>query len=109
MGAVSFYDDLAIKTFGRSPKHVMLLHEVDATVMFLDSLVKALRKNGWEIISVREAFQDRVYLEQPKNTYANNGIIAQLAMEKTGLQIGYNHFETLKDELDALLGNKGPK
>lgn len=74
--------------------------------MFIDSLVKALRKDGWKIIGIDEAYQDRVYSEQPKNIYANNGIIAQINMEKTGGRIGYNHFDTIKDKLDKILGLK---
>jgi peptidoglycan/xylan/chitin deacetylase (PgdA/CDA1 family) len=103
-GAAAFYDDLAVKTLGRSPKHVLLLHEMDATVMFLEPLVKGLRNQGWTIISAAEAYDDEVYLEQPKNTYANNGIIAQLTMEKTGQRLGYYTSEKIKAELDRILG-----
>jgi hypothetical protein len=103
-GAADFYDTLALKTLGRSPKHVMLLHERDMTVMFLESLLKELEKRGWKIISADEAYQDKMYLEQPKNTYANNGIVSQLAFEKTGEKIGYGDFDELKTELNALLG-----
>lgn len=106
IGAVNFYDDLAIKTLGRSPKHVILLHEMDATVMFIRPLIEELRKQGWKIISADEAFGDKVYLEKPKNTYAGNGIVAQLAMEKTGERVGYNHFDDLKLELNKILGLK---
>lgn len=106
IGAAEFYDDLAVKTLGYSPKHVILLHEMDATVLFIDSLVKELRKNGWKIVSVKEAYQDRLYLEQPKNTYSSNGIIAQLAKEKTGKEIGYNHFKEIKAELKRILDLK---
>lgn len=104
IGAVNFYDNLAVKTMGYSPKHVILLHEVDATVMFVDALVKELRSQGWKIISAEDAYKDKMYLEQPKNTYANNGIIAQIAMEKTGEKIGYNHFDEIKAELNKILG-----
>jgi peptidoglycan/xylan/chitin deacetylase (PgdA/CDA1 family) len=104
IGAANFYDELAIKTLGRSPKHVILLHEMDATVIFIRPLVEELRKQGWKIISAEEAFTDKLYLELPKNTYANNGIIAQVAMEKTGARIGYNHFDGIKVELNKLLG-----
>lgn len=104
LGAVDFYDDLAVKSLGYSPKHVILLHEVDATVMFIDSLVIELRKRGWKIISAKEAYQDKLYLEQPKNIYGNNGIVAQVAYEKTGEKIGYNHFDEIKAELIKILG-----
>lgn len=107
LGAANFYDKLALKTLGRSPKHVILLHEVDATVMFLEPLVKTLRKEGWKIISVAEAYQDQMYLEQPKNTYANNGIISQIYLEKTGVKDGYYDYDRAKKKLDRLLGLAG--
>lgn len=104
LGAVDFYDDLAVKNLGHSPKHVILLHEVDATVMFIDSLVNELRKKGWKIISAKEAYQDKLYLEKPKNTYGNNGIVAQVAFEITGEKNGYNHFDEIKAKLTKILG-----
>ncbi len=108
-GAAQFFDDLAVKTLGRSPKHVLLLHEKDATVLFIESLVKELRQQGWKIISAEEAYKDKVYLEQPKNTFANNGIIAQIAMEKTGEKIRYGDFDELKSEINAILDLHFPK
>ncbi|MGE4234119.1 MAG: polysaccharide deacetylase family protein [Bacteriovoracia bacterium] len=106
LGAVDFYDDLALKTIGRSPKHVMLLHEMDATVMFIDSLVEELRKRGWTIISPEQAYKDPLYLEAPRNTYAGNGILAQLTLERTGHKTGYNYkkFHELEAALDRILG-----
>lgn len=99
LGAVEYYDQLAVTNIGYSPKHVILLHEVDATVMFIDSFVKELRKKGWKIISANEAFEDKLYKETPKNTYANNGIIPQITLEKTGEKMAYNNFDELKSEL----------
>jgi peptidoglycan/xylan/chitin deacetylase (PgdA/CDA1 family) len=104
IGSVDYYDELAVKRLGNSPKHVILLHEVDATVMFIESLVIELRKKGWKIISAKEAYQDKLYLEQPRNTYANNGLIAQIAYEKTGIKESFDDFERLKANLIGLLG-----
>lgn len=106
MGAVDYYDALAVKTIGYSPKHVLLLHEMDATVLFLDSVVKELRKKGWKIISANEAYLDKLYLEQPKNTYAGDGIIAQMAFEKTGKKAGYAQSEEIQNELNKILDLK---
>lgn len=103
VGAAEFYNNLAVKTLGRSPKHVMLLHENDATVLFLESLVETLRKNGWTLISAIDAYRDPIYREKPKNTYANNGIIPQLAFEKTGERVWFPGFEELNQELDRIL------
>ncbi len=49
--AIQFADDLAIKYLGRSPKHVLLLHDNDLAAMFIDDLVVHLKNQGWEVIS----------------------------------------------------------
>ncbi|WP_242447589.1 polysaccharide deacetylase family protein [Aurantiacibacter aquimixticola] len=56
--AADFFDRLAIDAIGRSPAHVMLLHEADVTVMFLGDLVEALQADGWTIIPADEAYDD---------------------------------------------------
>ncbi len=102
--SINFYDDLAIKTVGYSPKHVLLLHEMDATVLSIESIVNEIRMKGWKIINIQEAYSDKIYMEQPKNTYANDGFISQLAYEKFGKKISFDKFEGLSLELDKLLG-----
>ncbi len=57
--AADYYDGLAIKTIGRSPAHVILLHETDLAALFIEDLVAALRKDGWEIVTADAAFADR--------------------------------------------------
>ena len=56
--AAAFNHDLAIRTIGRSPAHVMLLHEADVTVMFLPDLIAGLEADGWTIVTADEAFAD---------------------------------------------------
>ena len=106
MSAAEFYENLAVKNLGYSPKHVLLLHEIDGTVLYMDSLVKELRKNGWKIISAKDAYEDPLYIKEPKNTYAGNGIIAQLVYEKTGQKpkMDYYKWDELGKDLDKLLG-----
>ncbi len=58
--AADFYDGLARQTIGRSPAHVMLLHETDLAAIFIGDLVAALRKRGWEIITVDKAYRDPI-------------------------------------------------
>lgn len=101
--SVEYYDALAVKALGRSPKHVMLLHEVDATVMYLSSFVKELRKRGWTIIDTYEAYKDPVYNEAPRNTSSGDGIIAQLNFDQTGEWDGYEPFNSLQAELNKIL------
>ncbi len=100
MSSLKCDDDLAVKILGRSPKHVLLLHERDITVMFLEDLVAEIKKQGWKIIDAAEAFEDPMYSEQPVNTYAGTGIVSQLAFEKTGeKKICYN-FKSLKKRIE---------
>lgn len=60
VAAADFYDALAIKAIGRSPAHVMLMHETDLAALFLPDLVTALRADGWTIITADEAFADPI-------------------------------------------------
>lgn len=58
--AADFYDGLARQTVGRSPAHVMLLHETDMAAMFIGDLIAALRKDGWQIITADQAYRDPI-------------------------------------------------
>jgi hypothetical protein len=80
--AAEFYDDLAGKTLGRSPAHVMLLHETDLAALFIDDLVAALRKAGWEIVSADEAFADPISTLMPDVPSAQGTLTEALAWEK---------------------------
>lgn len=108
ISAADFYEDMAMKHLGYSPKHVLLLHEIDGTVLFIDSLVKELRNRGWKIVAADEALNDKLYSAKLKNTYAGNGILPQLVYEKTGQKpaITYYKWDELEKDLDKLLGLK---
>ena len=43
VGTANFYEAMAQETLGRSPAHVLLLHETDIAAMFMVELVAALR------------------------------------------------------------------
>ncbi len=104
--SAEFYNDLAHKHLGYSPKHVLLLHEIDGTVLFLESIVTALRENGWKIISAEEAYTDPLYLKNPTSTDSGNGILAQIAHEKTGQKISKDYYtwDKLSRDLNKALG-----
>lgn len=101
LGAVNYYDKTAIKALGRSPKHVILLHEMDATVMFIGDLVTALRKDGWKIINPIDAYSDPIYEESPLSFYTGNGLIPQLAEDRGLGYFAYN--DELEKHLDEVL------
>jgi peptidoglycan/xylan/chitin deacetylase (PgdA/CDA1 family) len=82
VGAANFYDGLARKTLGRSPAHMLLLHETDLAALFLPALVEALRKDGWEIITADEAYADPIARALPDPPSAQGTRIEAMAWQK---------------------------
>jgi len=80
--AADFYDGLARRTLGRSPAHVILLHETDLAALYVVDLVRALRKDGWEIITADEAFADPIASAMPDVPSAQGTLTEALAWEK---------------------------
>jgi peptidoglycan-N-acetylglucosamine deacetylase len=80
--AANFYDGLAVKTIGRSPAHVMLLHETDIAALFIDDLVAALRKDGWTIVTADKAFGDPIAKAMPNVPSAQGTLTEAMAWEK---------------------------
>lgn len=100
MQSIHYYDDLAVKHLGRSPKHVLLLHETDISALFIGDLVQKLRQEGWEIIPMEEAYQDPIAkyaLEKPLKY--NPGRIGEIALNK-GQQKGLWHYTLKESYLD---------
>ncbi|MEL6673502.1 MAG: polysaccharide deacetylase family protein [Bacteroidota bacterium] len=80
--SITFYDSLAQATLGRSPKHVLLLHENDLAAFFIDVLIIKLQDHGWEIISPSEAYSDPIANMIPDVLFNGQGRIAALARAK---------------------------
>ena len=80
--SADFGDDLARRALGRSPAHVLLLHETDMAALFLGDLIDALRKDGWEIIGADQAYADPIHLERPDVAWTAGTLIEQIAWEK---------------------------
>lgn len=79
--SIEFYDRVAQQTLGRSPKHVLLMHENDMAALFIDDLVLRLRSNGWEIISPKEAFTDPIAASEPDTLHLGQGRVIARAIE----------------------------
>ncbi|HZF95339.1 MAG TPA: polysaccharide deacetylase family protein [Allosphingosinicella sp.] len=80
--AAEFYDGLARRTIGRSPAHVLLLHETDLAALWIADLVAALRARGWEIVTADEAFADPLRTVMPNVPVAQGTLIEAIAWEK---------------------------
>jgi peptidoglycan/xylan/chitin deacetylase (PgdA/CDA1 family) len=80
--AAEYYDGLARQTLGRSPAHVLLLHETDLAALFIDDLVAALRRAGWDIVTADAAFADPINAAMPDVPSAQGTLTEALAWEK---------------------------
>ncbi|MDJ0911737.1 MAG: polysaccharide deacetylase family protein [Woeseiaceae bacterium] len=79
--STEFYDSMAQETLGRSPHHVLLLHENDVAALFIDDLVERLREHGFRIIPATVAFEDPISEREPDTLFLGQGRIAALAHE----------------------------
>ncbi|MBD59187.1 MAG: polysaccharide deacetylase [Citromicrobium sp.] len=84
--AAEFYDALAREATGRSPVHVILLHETDIAALWIGDLVAALREKGWTIVTADEAFADP-FAEYAKtyDTYSAQGALTEMVAWEAGL------------------------
>jgi len=80
--SIEFYDAIAQKSLGRSPQHVMLLHENDAAALFVGDLIAHLRAKGWKIISPQQAYQDPIARNFPNIVFHKQGRVAAIANSK---------------------------
>ncbi len=87
VNAANFNEALLRKTIGgdapRTPAHVMLLHETDIAALFIADLLAALRKDGWTIITMDEAYRDPIGMGAPPKVPSAQGTLTEaLAWEK---------------------------
>jgi peptidoglycan/xylan/chitin deacetylase (PgdA/CDA1 family) len=80
--SVQFYDSIARQILGRSPKHVLLLHENDIAAYFLGDLIQHLKNKGWKIISPAEAYKDPIASLLPDVLFNGQGRVGAIAREK---------------------------
>ncbi|WP_296678033.1 polysaccharide deacetylase family protein [Novosphingobium sp.] len=82
LGAIDYHEAMARRALGRSPAHVMLLHETDLAALFLVDLVAELRRGGWTIITADKAYRDPLAKAFPDVPYAGGTLIGALAWER---------------------------
>lgn len=79
LNRAEYYDQLAVQTLQRSPKHVLLLHVNQINAAFLSNVVTAFKQQGWTFISTEQAFNDPIYSLQSANVPAGESVIWSLA------------------------------
>ena len=77
--AADFADALMRRVTGRQPVQVMLLHETDLAALHIGDLVRALRKDGWTVVSADTAYADPIGKEMPDTPAANGTLTEALA------------------------------
>jgi len=81
--SIEYYDSLAVKYLNRSPKHVLLLHEMDISALFIGDLIDELRQRDWNIISPEQAYNDEISQVVTEKVLAYNpGRIGEIARDK---------------------------
>ncbi|HWA01119.1 MAG TPA: polysaccharide deacetylase family protein [Caulobacterales bacterium] len=78
LDGANYIDRMARATLDRSPRQVLLMHENDLEALFLPDLIRALRNDGWRIISPVEAYADPIAGELPDTLSLGQGRIAAL-------------------------------
>jgi len=74
-----FNDRIARETLGRSPAHVLLLHETDLNALFIADVVAGFRAAGWDIVTMDEAYADPIARMEPDTLYLGGGRVTALA------------------------------
>lgn len=99
-----YYDSLSRKVLGRSVPHTVLIHYNLINTLFLADLLALFKKNGWQCINAREAFDDPVFRREPNIVPAGESLIWALAKEKGGFDLRYpgEDGEYEKDKIDRI-------
>jgi len=77
--AAEFADRLVLATLGRRPIQVALMHETDLEAMFLPDAIAALRRRGWRVATMDQAYRDPIARLAPETRYLGGGRIAAIA------------------------------
>jgi peptidoglycan/xylan/chitin deacetylase (PgdA/CDA1 family) len=107
LAAAEHYDRIAVDTLGRSPAHVLLLHENDLAALFIDDLAAALRAAGWTIVPALEAYADPIAAHAPDTMLLGQGRVAALAAVNGVPGRDLRHHWEDEEELRALLARRG--
>ena len=101
--SIQFYDNIGRQVLGRSPKHVLLLHENDMAALFLADLIQLVKDKGWKIISPEEAYADSIAKEPPDVLFNNQGRVGAIAFAKGVLPAALVQQSEDESYLDQLL------
>jgi len=76
-----FYDSLAQRVLGRSPRHTVLLHHNPLNARYLGDLIGMFEAKSWKPVDADYAYQDPVYDVQPRILPAGESLVWAMAKE----------------------------
>ncbi|WP_439566988.1 polysaccharide deacetylase family protein [Sphingopyxis sp.] len=82
--AANYADGLMQQVIGRQPVQMLLLHETDLAALYIGDLVRALRADGWTVVSADAAYADPIGQLMP-DTPAANGTLTEALAWQAGL------------------------
>lgn len=101
-----FYDSLAKQLTGRQISHTLLLHHNLSSALFVGTLIRKFRDNGWEVINAADAYKDTIYASEPNTIPAGESLICSLAMQDKKLNKSLRYpaedMKYEKEEMDKL-------
>ena len=99
-----YYDRLAKKVIGRSPKHTILIHHNLLNALFLKDLIDHFLSKGWNLIDSNVAYQDSIFSVEPQTIPSGESIVWAMAKEKgiAGLRHPAEDGKYEKDQMDKL-------
>lgn len=77
----TFYNSLVQKVSGESVKHTLLIHHNLLNAMFLGDLLNMFKSRGWKLIDAENAFQDKLFSQQPAILPAGESLVWALAKQ----------------------------
>jgi len=76
-----FYRRLALDVLGHDVRHTLLVHYSMINALFLDDVMTAFERSGWDWIDADRAYRDPVFLREPQTLPAGESLIWALAAE----------------------------
>jgi hypothetical protein len=76
-----FYRQLALDVLGHDIRHTILVHFRMINALFLSNVMSAFEKAGWEWIDAPAAYQDPIFMREPKTLPAGESLVWALASE----------------------------
>ena len=83
-----------------------MLHESDLAALFVDDLVDALVQDGWEIVSMDEAYADPIAAIEPDTLLLDGGRVAAIAHTQGWIPADLIYERTDEDVLSTLFDER---